>query len=81
MVLFSNNSVWPSLGGWSLSDPFSELARSNINRKKFADNCAKLVEEYGFDGIDIGASFLRINTIVLSSFRTQLKYTSLSFLP
>jgi chitinase len=41
------------LGGWSLSDPFSELARSKVKRKKFADNCAKLALEYDFDGIDI----------------------------
>lgn len=45
--------VWPSLGGWSLSDAFSALARSPANRKKFAENCALLAEEYDFDGIDI----------------------------
>jgi chitinase len=45
--------VWPSLGGWSLSDAFSQLARSQANRQRFAENCALLVEEYGFGGIDI----------------------------
>ena len=46
--------VWPSIGGWSLSDPFPTMAASEASREKFANNCVKLIEEYGFDGIDIG---------------------------
>lgn len=69
----AGTEVWPSLGGWSLSDPFSELARSADNRKKFADNCGKLVEEYGFDGIDIGKYTIFVQC-VHSTISTLLTY-------
>lgn len=45
--------VYPSIGGWTLSDPFPNLAANPAARKKFADNCVKLIEAYDFDGIDI----------------------------
>ncbi|KAL7548690.1 hypothetical protein ACHAWF_011963 [Thalassiosira exigua] len=45
--------VYPSIGGWTLSDPFSKLAEDPAARQVFADNCVKLIEEYDFDGIDI----------------------------
>ncbi len=45
--------VYPSIGGWTLSDPFPALAARPEARRKFADNCAKLIEDYDFDGIDI----------------------------
>jgi len=48
--------VYPSIGGWTLSGPFSELAASAESRKRFAENCVKLIEAYDFDGIDIGQS-------------------------
>eukprot|EP00970_Alexandrium_tamarense_P000666 scaffold69_cov198-Alexandrium_tamarense.AAC.106 len=43
----------PSLGGWTLSDPFPAMAASSTARAKFAQNCVELILEYGFDGIDI----------------------------
>jgi len=46
--------IWPSIGGWSLSDPFPAMAASEVAREKFANKCVQLIEEYGFDGIDIG---------------------------
>ena len=45
--------IWPSIGGWSLSDPFPAMASSEVARVKFANKCVQLIEEYGFDGIDI----------------------------
>ena len=50
--------VYPSIGGWTLSDPFSELAASAESRKRFAENCVKLIETYDFDGIDIGQLYM-----------------------
>jgi GH18 family chitinase len=41
-----------SIGGWG-SGRFSEMAASNENRAKFAQDCQRVVEEYGLDGIDI----------------------------
>jgi chitinase len=40
----------PSLGGWSLSDPFPAMAKNEESRLNFANNCIKLVEEMDFDG-------------------------------
>jgi len=45
--------VYPSIGGWTLSDHFPKLAADPAARQKFAENCVKLIEDYDFDGIDI----------------------------
>lgn len=45
--------IYPSLGGWSLSDPFPEMASNPIARQNFATKCIELIEDYNFDGIDI----------------------------
>lgn len=45
--------VWPSIGGWSLSDPFPAMAKNLAARTNFANKCIELIEDYGFDGIDI----------------------------
>ncbi|KAL3788754.1 hypothetical protein HJC23_012310 [Cyclotella cryptica] len=45
--------VVPSIGGWTLSDNFPTIASTEVGRTTFAANCVKLIEEYGFDGIDI----------------------------
>lgn len=45
--------VLPVIGGWTLSDNFSELAASPSARANFAHNCVKLIKDYQFDGIDI----------------------------
>jgi len=45
--------VYPSIGGWTLSDPFPALAANPEARRRFAENCVRLIETYDFDGIDI----------------------------
>ncbi|KAI3651890.1 hypothetical protein MP228_003193 [Amoeboaphelidium protococcarum] len=42
-----------SVGGWTWSGPFSDIAASEATRKVFADSCLELVTTYAFDGIDI----------------------------
>lgn len=44
--------VMLSVGGWG-SGRFSEMAATNQNRRSFADDCLRVVEKYGLDGIDI----------------------------
>ena len=46
--------IYPSLGGWTLSDAFVAMAASDVSRKKFAEQCVDLIKDYNFDGIDIG---------------------------
>ena len=50
--------VYPSLGGWSLSDPFPVMAASETARARFASQCVELIKNYNFDGIDLGAFIL-----------------------
>ena len=42
-----------SVGGWTDSDRFSDVAVSNDNRVKFAASVVKFIKQYGFDGVDI----------------------------
>lgn len=41
-----------SIGGWG-SGRFSEMAADSKNRKSFAQDCKRVVDEFGLDGIDI----------------------------
>ena len=45
--------VYPSIGGWSLSDPFPAMAASPEARANFARQCVDLIRNYNFDGIDL----------------------------
>jgi chitinase len=42
-----------SIGGWTLSQNFSDIAANSERRQRFARSCADLVRWYGIDGIDI----------------------------
>lgn len=42
-----------SVGGWTLSDTFSEMADNAQARKNFAQNAVRFCKQYDFDGVDI----------------------------
>jgi GH18 family chitinase/lysophospholipase L1-like esterase len=42
-----------SVGGWTLSGPFSDAALTAESRAKFANSCVAFMLKYGFDGVDI----------------------------
>lgn len=42
-----------SVGGWTWSTHFPDAARTAESRAAFAASCADLMEQYGFDGLDI----------------------------
>jgi hypothetical protein len=42
--------VWPSIGGWTLSDNFPTIAADAELRENFAQQCVDLIRAYGFDG-------------------------------
>jgi len=42
-----------SIGGWTLSSKFPELAATAAGREKFARSCVEFMLAYGFDGIDV----------------------------
>ena len=45
--------IYPSIGGWTLSDPFPAMAKNPTSRAAFVANCIGLIKDYDFDGIDI----------------------------
>jgi chitinase len=42
-----------SVGGWTLSGPFSDVALTEASRVKFARSCVAFLKKYDFDGVDI----------------------------
>jgi len=42
-----------SVGGWSLSTYFSDVALTEESRAVFADSCVEFIRMYRFDGVDI----------------------------
>lgn len=55
-----------SIGGWG-SGRFSEMADNDSLRHAFAADCARVVEEYGLDGIDIDWEYPGSNAAGISS--------------
>ena len=44
--------MWPSIGGWTLSDNFPGITATSAGQATFAQECVRLIEAYGFDGVD-----------------------------
>jgi chitinase len=42
-----------SVGGWTLSNKFPQVAATQQGRDNFAASCVEFMQTYGFDGIDI----------------------------
>jgi len=53
LVHSARRDIYPSIGGWTLSDAFPPMAANAASRRKFARNCRSLIVDYNFDGIDL----------------------------
>lgn len=42
-----------SIGGWTLSGTFSDIAADPVKRNRFAESSIEFMKKFGFDGIDI----------------------------
>lgn len=50
---YPNLKTLISVGGWSWSGKFSDVALTDSSRTAFADSCVDFIVKYGFDGVDI----------------------------
>ncbi len=50
---YPNLKVMISIGGWTWSGKFSDVALTAQSRQKFAASVMDFVKQYGFDGVDI----------------------------
>ena len=55
-----------SVGGWG-SGRFSEMAADDASRASFAEDCLRVVEEFGLDGIDIDWEYPTSSAAEISS--------------
>lgn len=49
----NNVKILISIGGWTLSDNFPQIAASAVKRANFAHSCVQLINQYHLDGVDI----------------------------
>lgn len=54
---YPNIKTLISVGGWTWSSNFSEVASTDASREKFAKSAVEFITKYGFDGIDIDWEF------------------------
>jgi len=48
-----NLKILISVGGWSWSGKFSDVASSQTNRDNFAASCVRFIDQYHLDGVDL----------------------------
>ena len=49
LVHQAGGEIYPSIGGWTLSDNFPAVAASATARTNFANQCVELIKDYGFE--------------------------------
>ncbi|KEK24361.1 glycosyl hydrolase family 18 protein [Bacillus gaemokensis] len=62
-----------SVGGWTWSNRFSDVAADEKTRKVFAESAAAFIREYGFDGVDLDWEYPGVETIPGGSYRPEDK--------
>lgn len=54
---YPNLKTLISVGGWTWSGLFSDVAFNDATRTNFAESCVSFIKQYGFDGVDIDWEF------------------------
>jgi len=60
-----------SVGGWTLSGRFSDVALTPSSRATFAESCVGFLRTYGFDGIDIDWEYPVAGGLESNTYRPQ----------
>ena len=63
-----------SIGGWTLSDKFSDVASTNASREKFAKSAVNFMTTYGFNGIDIDWEYPVSGGLSTNTYRWEDKH-------
>jgi chitinase len=68
-----------SIGGWTWSESFSDIALSQYSRTKFAESAVKFMRDNGFDGIDLDWEYPVAGGLASNSARAEdkINFTSL----
>nr|AAB58579.1 chitinase [Bacillus thuringiensis serovar pakistani] len=62
-----------SVGGWTWSNRFSDMAADEKTRKVFAESTVAFLPAYGFDGVDLDWEYPGVETIPGGSYRPEDK--------
>ena len=69
-----NLSNMISIGGWTLSSEFSDVALTAASREKFATSAVNFMTQYGFDGIDIDWEYPVGGGLASNTYRPEDKH-------
>ncbi|NDI35828.1 fibronectin type III domain-containing protein [Chengkuizengella sediminis] len=62
-----------SVGGWTWSNRFSDMAADPVTRQRFAESSVDFIREYGFDGVDLDWEYPVVEAIPGNSARPEDK--------
>lgn len=63
-----------SIGGWTWSGRFSDVALTDASRTVFADSCVAFITQYGFDGVDLDWEYPVSGGLATNSKRAEDKH-------
>ncbi|OJU12656.1 MAG: hypothetical protein BGN88_15570 [Clostridiales bacterium 43-6] len=70
---YPNVKTLISVGGWTWSAKFSDVALTDASRTTFAASCVTFLKQYGFDGIDIDWEYPVGGGLSTNTYRTADK--------
>ena len=69
-----NLEILISIGGWTLSGKFSDVALTEASRAKFAASCVQFCNKYGFDGVDLDWEYPVSGGLESNTYRPEDKH-------
>lgn len=63
-----DTKVMIAIGGWGDTEGFSDGAKDDASRERFAKNVASMLEDNGFDGVGMKGSSPRHQNTILTNY-------------